>query len=169
MPDPGATRAQRGGRPDEDPTPSRSGRGGIFETQPYTPRGWSVREQTRTPTPQATPETPDPPTTLRVVDSGRADKPRTTHPPAARTAAGSDRTVRGAKARGSVAHRGCGRPPRGVARRVPMGRLGGRRPAEEGGVEDRRARRTPTKVRVMPMWRRVAGSVVGVSAQSKNF
>nr|WP_089251471.1 penicillin-binding protein 2 [Asanoa hainanensis] len=83
----------RAGRPadDDGPAPARSGRGGIFEAQAYTPRGRTVREQARTRTPRATPEKPEKQEktgqpTLRVVDGGRADEPRAPRKAAAPTA-----------------------------------------------------------------------------------
>ncbi|HEV7708343.1 MAG TPA: penicillin-binding transpeptidase domain-containing protein [Asanoa sp.] len=93
-PDPRRT-PPRNGRPstDDASAPARSGRGGIFEAQSYTPRGRSVREQARA-RDRATPETPPPPPpTLRVVDGGRADEPRTSRPARAGTAATAARSA----------------------------------------------------------------------------
>ena len=52
----------RAARPadDDSPAPARSGRGGIFEAQAYTPRGRSVREQARTLRPGPRRRTPEP-------------------------------------------------------------------------------------------------------------
>ncbi|MDG4827079.1 penicillin-binding transpeptidase domain-containing protein [Asanoa sp. WMMD1127] len=135
--DPPAARRNppRGGRPDDDgPAPARSGRGGIFEAQAYTPRGRSVREQARTRTPRATPEAPAEPPTLRVVDGGRADEPRTTtRPPAARTAAPSDRTGGAAGRTGGAAGRAGGAAGRTAGAAARTGTAAGGRPAKATG------------------------------------
>ncbi|GIF68070.1 hypothetical protein Ais01nite_61050 [Asanoa ishikariensis] len=130
----------RAGRPadDDGPAPARSGRGGIFEAQAYTPRGRTVREQARTRTPRATPAkpvTPEKPAkpeqpTLRVVDGGRADEPRAPRKAASPARTGATPAARGGTTAGARSGtRGAGPARRTTTTTAPRGDGTGRAPA----------------------------------------